>query len=171
MTAEEVAERAINTPRRTLLDWYERQIEAASGALSLVFKKLRDEKSKPYLLTHASFEDYCADRWNMTRRRVQQMMAGESLRVLLLEQAPEMAPRIDAMKERAIREIVTTPPEKRIEVLREAVRTPGRVTAAKIKQAKARVIGTVVDGAPPAGPVCCSKCGQILGSGAYPSPL
>ncbi len=140
MDTLEIAQRARVATLRPLLDWHERQIEAAGQELAKKFKALKEDKQKPYLLTHATFDLYCADRWNMTTRRVQQMLAGETMRVLLLEEAPQLADRVESMKERGLREIATTEPELRVEVFEEAASTPGKITAAKVKGAKAKVL-------------------------------
>lgn len=168
MDTIEIAQRVRVAKLRPLLEWHEKQIEMAGQGLAKAFKNLKEDSEKPYLLTHASFDLYCADRWGMTTRRVQQMLAGETMRLQLMEEAPEMAPRIDGMKERAIREIVTTPPEKRMEVLREAVKTPGKVTAAKLQQLKKKVLAPMdaeykeLPSSPPCCPPCCPTCNRPL---------
>lgn len=101
---------------------------------------MKEDKEKPYLLTHATFDLYCADRWNMTTRRVQQMLTGETVRLQLLEEAPQLAGRIEPMTERGLREVATTPPELRVEVIEEAASTPGKITSSKVKRAKAKVL-------------------------------
>lgn len=101
----------------------------------------------------------------MTLRRIQQITAGAEVKEEMKEAMPEAAHRIDTMKERAVREIVTTPPEKRMEVLRSAVSTPGKMTAAKIKLAKARIIAPTLDAdthAPVSPAPCCPTCHRPL---------
>lgn len=169
MDAIEIAQRVRVAKLRPLLDWHEKQIETAGNALAKAFKALKEDKDKPYLLTHETFDLYCAERWNMTTRRVQQMLAGESMRVLLLQEVPQLAARIEPMKERGLRVIATTPPELRAEVIEEAASTPGKLTASKVSQAKAKVLRKLRKLLPPVDaefnrvePALCPHCGQPL---------
>lgn len=107
----------------------------------------------------------------MSPRRLQQIAAGESVKALLATEAPDLAPVVQGMREGQVRALATVPPEKRADVLREATAAPGKMTAEKIKRAKARVIDLpppdpVLDepeNLPPAAKVCphCNGTGRI----------
>jgi hypothetical protein len=101
------------------------------------------------------------DRWKMTGRRVRQLIAADDARLLLLDVAPEMESEVNNLHESQLREIVTTPLERRVEVLQKAVSLPGKMTAAKIKKAKAIVLD-VETHEPVETPKCCPTCGQRL---------
>lgn len=141
MTEIEIRERVINGQRRLRLEYYEREIKSRTALLVLIWKELRDDPMQPYLATHDSLESYLVDRWHMTTRRLQQVAAGEVIRAeLAAEATPEIAPVVQRMNEGVLREIKALPPAQRMPVIAEAVRLPGKVTASKIKLAKARVI-------------------------------
>lgn len=159
--------------RKQRLDWYENRIRTHAKGLASVFIELRNDALQPWRISHASYEDYCREVWGMTPRRIQQIAAGESVKALLASEAPDIAPIVQAMPEGQIRELVTAPPEKRAEVVRMAATQPGKMTASKIKQAKARIIATEENlpmhtqgepaNFPPAARVCphCHGTGRI----------
>lgn len=144
MESEEITNRVENAKRKTRLEWYEAEIEKRARSLAGIFVEMSSDPIKPYLLTHANFEEYCHDRWKMSPRRVQQLKKGESIKALLAAEAPDLAPTIATMNEGQVRELATAPPGKRVEVLREAIKAP-KLNSGTIKQAKARVVGTEQD--------------------------
>mgnify|MGYP001576459129 CR=1 FL=1 len=82
-----------------------------------------------YRATHATFEDYCRERWGWSRQRGYQLMAAaEAIAGLPLE----CQPAVDS--ERAARELAKVEPEKRAGVLAQ-VAAAGPVTARAIKAA------------------------------------
>lgn len=158
MTSEQVEISVLNTRRKQRLEWYEAEIEKRGKGLANIFKELRDDKDKPWLLTHPTFEQYCRERWNMTPRRTQQIIAAENVRALLIEEVPEEAEHIQNLGERPLRELVTTPPLLRQNVLRTALAIPGVTTAAKLKIVKSRMI----EPTEPIAAEVCPTCGKKL---------
>lgn len=162
----EIADRALAGRRRQRLEYYEREIKSRTALLVLIWKELRDDALQPYLATHDSLEHYLIDRWRMTPRRLQQLAAGEVIRAeLAAEATPDLAPVVENLKEGVLREVKNTPPAQRMEVIAAAVRTPGRVTASKIKQARARLVEPASESdREPASPAarCCPHCHQPL---------
>lgn len=134
-----LAERIENTRRKQTLEYYEREITKAGNALAGVFRRLRDDREKPWLCEYESFEDYCLKRWNMTPRRQQQIMAAESVRDQLAGVA-ETAGIAPMLNERQLREIKGIEPEHRPAVIEAAKAISKRMPTRAIKQARARVI-------------------------------
>lgn len=170
MTALNIAESIQRTKLESRLKWYEEQIRARGKSFAAIFIELRNDPQQPWRLNHDTYEDYCREVWGMTSRRLQQIAAGASVKALLASEAPDLAPVVQAMREGQMRVLVTTPSEKRVEVLRAAleISKPGEMTAAKIKKAKARVIDAapadpVIDDPAPAANVCphCQGTGRI----------
>jgi hypothetical protein len=96
-----------------------------------------------YRATHATFEDYCRDRWGWSARRGYQLMdAADAIAGL----SPECEPLVHT--ERAARELAKVEPKDREEVVRKAAES-GSVTAKAIKEAAAEVLP---DAEPPAAP-------------------
>lgn len=136
----DLAQSIEQTKLRNTLNWYEDQIRTRAKSLAAIFVQLRNDPQKPWRVSHESYEAYCLEVWNMSPRRIQQIAAGETVKALLAAEAPELAETVKKMPEGQIRALATAPPEKRAEVLRSAVEKPGKMTARKIKAAKARVI-------------------------------
>lgn len=143
-------------------------VKATKQIVSLL-RQLRDDPLKPWLSSHGSLEQYLLDRWGISARRQQQLLSAEDARMLLAEEAPDLAETVNLMPEGQMRVLVQTPPTRRVEVLREAVaiqaadgkrtRVRGVVPASTIKRAKAKVIdGVIVE--PPAKK--CPHCGGSL---------
>lgn len=159
----DIADRALAGRRRQKLEWYEREIIMKQTELVSLWKQLRDDPLQPYLANHGSLEEYLIDRWKMSTRRLQQIAAGEVIRAEIAEQAsPELAPAVERMNEGVLREIKALPPAQRMPVIAEAVRTPGKITAAKIKLAKARVIAPTLDASTHEVQACCPTCHRPL---------
>jgi hypothetical protein len=81
-----------------------------------------------YRATHGTFEEYCKDRWSMTRQHVYRM----------IEAAPiaKCNPQVTSLNQ--ARELARVEPARREEVIRAAdIATGGKITAAAIKQAAA----------------------------------
>ncbi len=136
-----LAESIYQTHQQNRLNWYEEQIRKQTRSLAAIFIELRKDGLQPWKAGgHESYEDYCREVWGMSPRRLQQIAAGESVKALLSLEAPDLAPVIKKMPEGQVRELVATPPENRLAVLRETISRVGKMTARKIKQAKARVI-------------------------------
>jgi len=164
------------TTRKNRLAWYEREIEKRGSAFTAILRELRDDPLKPYLATHGSLAEYLEDRWGMTPRRQNQLMAAQNVREQIASEDPEIAGVVMNMKEGPIRELSSgVPKEKRAQVLRDAMKSSkkGRITAIEIKQAKARVVDPkpvedpvldeeVLPKAANVEPVKCPHCGGVL---------
>ena len=88
--------------------------------------EIRD--SRLYRATHATFEDYCRERWNWSRRRAYQLIDA----AVVLDTSPECEPLVHT--ERQARELAKVEPELRAEVLKAAAES-GKVTAKSIREA------------------------------------
>jgi hypothetical protein len=88
--------------------------------------EIRD--SRLYRATHATFEDYCRDRWNWSRRRAYQLIEA----AVVLDASPECAK--FCTSESQARELAKVEPELRAEVLQAAAES-GKVTAKSIREA------------------------------------
>lgn len=169
MEADELKNRIVTTQCRNRLTWYEEQIMKATNKVVSILRELRDDPMKPWLATHETLDAYLQDRWGISVRRQRQLFAAEDTRLLLADEAPDLAPEITAMPERQMRVLVETPPARRVEVLRKAIvlgsadgkRTVvrGVATAATMKRAKA----IVIDGAPGETEAKkCPACGRAM---------
>ena len=87
--------------------------------------KVRD--SRLYRATHATFEDYCRERWQMDRTYAHRIIEGAKL-------AEEMLPIGNIPTESAARELAKVEPDKRAEVLHAAAEC-SKVTAKSIREA------------------------------------
>jgi hypothetical protein len=88
--------------------------------------EIRD--SRLYRATHATFEDYCRERWNWSRRRAYQLIEA----AVVVAESPECEPLVHT--ERQARELAKVEPDKRAEVLHAAAEC-GKVTAKSIREA------------------------------------
>lgn len=145
MDSSEISSRVVIAQRKSRLEWHERQIKTSASNLASAFRALRDDKTRPWLCSHRSFEEYCADAWGMSRRRLQQIEAGENIKTLLSSEAPDLAEIVEPMKEGPLRVLAHTPPEQRVAVLREAVvdaalTKRNKLTEPIIRQARAKII-------------------------------
>lgn len=166
MDADEIQNRILVANLKKKLEWYEDEIRKRGKAFIAIFNELRNDPSKPWRVSHESYEAYCLEVWGMSPRRLQQLAAGESLKALMLESAPDLSKVIQAMPEGQLRELAAVPELKRTDVLREAVKLEPKLTAKTIKKAKARVIDAET-GKPDPEPQLeaketCPACGQEL---------
>lgn len=95
--------------------------------VGLALASIRDNRL--YRSTHATFEDYCRERWNWSRQRAHQMIECAEVAASL---PGDCQPLVD--NERQARELAKVEPEKRAEVLAKAAQA-GPVTAKAIKRA------------------------------------
>ena len=101
-------------------------VEVGTALLAIQDRRL-------YRLTHSTFEDYCQDRWGISRDYAYKTIrAANTVAALEAVQAP--VPQTESQA----RELIGLSPEKAAEVMRQAS-TGGKVTAAGIKQARAKV--------------------------------
>jgi hypothetical protein len=98
-----------------------------------------------YRATHGTFESYCADRWNMTKGRVYQLIGAKEMMSTIVDKSA-------ITTESQARELARVEPARREEVIRKAdLATGGKITAAAIKEAAApakEIVVTVEDAAP-----------------------
>lgn len=101
----------------------------------LALAQIRD--SRLYRERYTTFEEYCSERWGMSRPRAYQLITAA-------EQAREMSTVVDApmpRNERQTRELTGLPVESAAAVMQEASnRTDGKPTAAAVRDARADII-------------------------------
>ena len=91
-----------------------------------------------YRATHGTFEEYCKDRWSISRPRAYELMNAAVV-------VSAMADKSQITSERQARELARVEPARREEVIRKAdLATGGKITAAAIKDAAAPVKEIVV---------------------------
>lgn len=94
---------------------------------------------------HATFEDYCRERWGFSDRRARQLMSGAEVVSELDSGTVVPVP----ATERQARELARIEPERRAGVWQAAVQTHGgNVTAAKVREIAQRPATPVVPDAP-----------------------
>lgn len=96
-------------------------------------------KSRLYRADYGTFEDYCRERWHMSRARAYQMIEAASVVGDLSTTVDIPAP----ASERQVRELAAVPAEKRADVWREAVETAPKDDAGKPKVTAAHVARVV----------------------------
>ncbi len=160
MDKQEFESRVLIQDRARLLKHYEPQIEVAGRTLARLFCELYAEKSKPYLLNHDSWDDYCIDRWNMTPRRVRQIMTGETVRAQLCD-APETADIAPKLNEGQLREIAQAEPHKRVALVAAAKKEDPKMPARAIKAARVKMIDAAT-GQPEEPADICPTCNQEI---------
>lgn len=126
--------------RQKRLAWNENQMKTAARTIASSLKDIHDNKL--WEGDYATFEKYCEEKWGMTRQRAYQLIGAEDARLMLQGAAPELADTAAKMNDLQASEFANLGPEKAAAVFRDAVEknTKGKMTAAKIKQAKARII-------------------------------
>lgn len=88
--------------------------------------EIRD--SRLYKGTHGTFEDYCAERWNMSRPRAYELISAAEV----VSGMPDTAPPVTNARQAAA--LAAVPEPERAEVWRETVeRTNGKPTAAAVR--------------------------------------
>lgn len=143
MNTEEITVRVKNAElqkRSEKLSWIMGQIKKKMAEIGNYLKEIRDDKL--YEKDFASFEEFCQANFGFGNKRANQIIAGENIRTMLAIEAandPEVSAVIPKMKEAALRELATVPPDRRVEVVKEAIRI-GKTDGPKMKRAKARVI-------------------------------
>ena len=147
MTPQEVALRAQAVRVRTTLKWNEDKMNESARAVARHLKEIHDDKL--YRFDYPSFEDYCQKKLGITRQRAHQIIGAQNARLMLEEAASthpnpttatEVQKAAQSLNDRQAAEIAKVPPTKRVEVMIEAIKAPGRMTTGKIRQAKAKVI-------------------------------
>lgn len=122
---------SITAPEADLLAFCERKIAAGFSTFCEVgdaLLKIRD--ARLYRASHASFEDYCREKWGMTRRRADQLIEASAVVIGLASENHGS----QITTERQARELAKVPESSRAEVLKQAAEA-GPVTAKAIKEA------------------------------------
>lgn len=167
MNQDQIADSIKKTNRQLRINWYEEQMVKATKQLVSLLRQLRDDPLEPWKATHETLEDYLRERWGISIRRQQQLLAAEDTRLLIADAAPDLEPVLNVMPESQMRVLVQTPPDRRVEVLRKAIELGGKkdgrskaVPSPTIKRAKA----IVIDGetGEPEKPTCCPTCKRPL---------
>jgi hypothetical protein len=91
-----------------------------------------------YRQTHATFEAYCRERWDLSRTYAYQLIAASEV-VDHVAAVSDVVPANEAQ----VRPLVSLPPEQRVEVWQEAVDTapPSGITAAHVKRVVTQIKG------------------------------
>jgi hypothetical protein len=92
---------------------------------------MRVRDGRLYRARFKTFEDYCDQRWSISRPRAYQLMEAASVVSTVVDKAPDLpAP----SNERQVRELAKVPEPERAKVWRETVeRTEGKPTAAAVQ--------------------------------------
>lgn len=131
-----------NNAERSKLAECEARIEHILGAFyetGGALQKIRDERL--YRATYATFEEYCQERWDLTRRHVNQLI--EAARVVEnLSKLGTMVP--IPSNERQARELAGLDPEEQRKVWEKAIETApdGHITAAHIRETREALINS-----------------------------
>lgn len=104
---------------------------------------LEIRESRLYRATHATFADYCRDRWDMEDRRANQIIEAASVRKNFTETLPP--PPVESQA----RELAKLPPDQQADAYREAVaEADGKPTAKDIRAVANRRLGKPEPGVP-----------------------
>ncbi len=104
-------------------------------SVGLALGEIRDRRL--YRESHATWEDYCRDRWHVTDRRVRQLMAAATV----VKEIGETGTNGSApTTERQARELVPLTPEQRQEVWTEATSGGVQPTAARLHELANRTL-------------------------------
>lgn len=135
---------SITAPEADLLAFCERKIAAGLETFCEVAEallKIRD--ARLYRSTHATFEAYCKERWNLGRSYVNKLIQA----VEVVKSLPDDLATI-VTNEGQARELAKVPEASRAEVLKEAAGA-GPVTAKAIKAAAEKLNPQTDDSEPP----------------------
>lgn len=133
----------LTTSQARRLKHLESQITKGAADIYESLRAIHDERL--YVAAHKTFEDYCRERWGMSRVHANRMlrhgsvlrlMDGSDLSDISDENSIETPEKVatepmgytasDVLRERHTREVADLPNSKKVEVLREAVRTAPR---------------------------------------------
>ena len=132
-----IADTRAKIERKKRLEWNEKQIFASMKSIASSLKDIYDNE-----LWKDSFEtwdEYCKTRLHLTRQRAHQLINAEDTR-LLLSDDPQVGAVAKELNDGQATALNGISKEQAVEILHEAIKRPGKMTAAKIKAAKARVI-------------------------------
>lgn len=101
------------------------------------FAKVRDEKL--YRASHKTFEKYCPDKWKLTHRQVNHLIAHHNSMVRLLEHDPDLGTTVPKITEFASREIRDLPVETQAEIVEAATDDGKSPTAKQLREAREKV--------------------------------
>ncbi len=136
--ADRITKAKLATQHRPHLEWLVKTINQGMSAIADKLKEIKDGELWKYdAESFNSFEDFCRARFDIGRRRVQQLLHAEGVRQELADQVeePEVKKVLEVMPERQARALADVPKEKRMEALRTVVRSGKVITGAEIKRA------------------------------------
>jgi hypothetical protein len=154
-TTSSLIENAKQKQRAVRLQWYREESVKRLNKLLDLFEELRVDALEPWRAQYATFEECCEAEFGVSASRVRQLRNASSVKAALLSEAPDMAPVVKNLNEGQVRELVSTPKEQRMEVLRIAIRDSGKPTPKAIRQAA--IIVTTPE-KKDADPECCPHC-------------
>lgn len=119
----------LTTTESTDLTTYEQTIESGMQSFLQVGEALwKIREGKLYRASHKTFEDYCREKWSMSKTHCNRLITGSLV-------ANEVAPMgVEITSERQARELSRIEPSRRVEVLEKASES-GSVTARSIREA------------------------------------
>lgn len=144
--AKSIAQTHEYIQRKNRLEWNEKQMETAIKGIASSLKDIHDLEL--WQIKYDTFDSYCKMRWGMTRQRAYQLIGAEGARLMLADATagePALAEAAGKLNDYQAEQFKNVPPGKAADVLRDATSRPGKMTANKIKQAKA----SVIDAPPP----------------------
>lgn len=143
VTPESILATRQKIDRQKRLEWNENEIRKGMNSVASSLRDIHEKKL--WQDGYSSFEDYCQQKFGMSRQRAYQLIGAEGNRLMLADATahePELAAKARSMNDLQAAEFTKLDPAQAVEVLRDAAGQPGKLTAKKIKQAKARVVGT-----------------------------
>jgi len=122
----------LSLPEKNDLQYHEQRIERGLATFIEVGESLwKIRENKLYRQTHKTFEDYCKERWGISKTHANRLIGANEI-------ASEMAPTgAKITSERQARELAKVPEDQRQEVVERASEaTGGKLTAKAIKEAR-----------------------------------
>lgn len=122
---------------RNKLATCEELIQQSADEMVAQLKVIRDERL--YRADHATFEEYCQSRWNMTRQHVNNLISHKETIKTIADTAPNLETIVSKMPETATREIRDLPVEAQAEIVEKVVESGQKPTAKNVKAAREKV--------------------------------
>jgi len=111
----------------------EAKVEKSLRSFFEIGQALREIRTKRlYRKDYTTFEDYCLNRWEMSRRTTDQLIAAASTYENFQRHGAQIVP----TSERKIRSLTSLPPEKQLEIWNQAVSSApgGKITSTHVAQ-------------------------------------
>lgn len=110
----------------------ETDVERGGKLIVAAMELIRDKRL--YRASYETFEDYCRERWNKTRRAVDNAIQMEAVVQRIAEHLPDQNEK--HVSHRAVAEVADLPPETAAAIVAEAAKDGGKPTAAKVRKAR-----------------------------------